>query len=115
MQAVLDRSVASFPASAPALPIDESRTMQADRSKSPKPRGFDGMWYTFDQANRVLVGNRIELWATRTKCGMTCRPLLGEDPGERIEFDDRRIVWAFTCLMRLMLRQGTITTQAGDA
>lgn len=83
----------------------------------PEPRGlFEGMWSSYDHTNRVLIGNRIELWATRTKCGMTCRPVLNDDdPGERIEFDDRRIVWAFTCIMRLMLKQGTITCRAGDA
>jgi len=87
-----------------------------DLASIDEPHGrFSGCWSSYDHTNRVLLGNRIELWATRTRCGMTCRPVLGDDPGERIEFDDRRIVWAFTCMMRLMLRTGTITNQAGDA
>ncbi|MBA3274443.1 MAG: hypothetical protein H0T72_01520 [Chloroflexia bacterium] len=114
MQTVVDRPVALLPVMSPVLPINEQLpTLEADR---PEPVGrFEGMWSSYDHTNRVLIGNRIELWATRTRCGMTCRPVLGDDPGERIEFDDRRIVWAFTCIMRLMLKQGTITCRAGDA
>lgn len=87
----------------------------AARIEAPAGR-FSGHCSTYDHTNRVIVSNRIELWSTGKRCGMTCRPLLGDDddPGERIEFDDRRIVWAFGCMMRLMLRQGTITGGMGD-
>ena len=76
---------------------------------------FSGHWTTYDHPNRIVLGNSVELWATRTACGMTCRPAGGDDPGERIEFDDRRIVWAFTCMMRLMRIHGIRPPGVADA
>ncbi len=67
---------------------------------------FSGHWSTYDHTNRIFLGNSVELWATRTTCGMTCRTAGGDDLGERIEFEDPKIAWAFTCMMRLMRGEG---------
>ncbi len=63
---------------------------------------FTGFWSTYDQVNQRFLANHIKLWATHDRCGMTASSHEAGDPGQRIEFEDPKIAWAFTCMMRLM-------------
>ena len=66
-----------------------------------------GHWLMYDQVNRELVGNFVEMWATDTECGFIMSDGLG-GPREMIRFDQPHVVWAMTCMMRMMRRQATI-------
>ncbi len=67
---------------------------------------FEGFWSTYDRGHTRFLANHIVLWAEPGRCGMTAGGIDTGMPGERIEFEDPRIAWAFTCMMRLMRSQG---------
>ena len=55
------------------------------------------------------LGN-MRTWYALPRSGLCLtRPLVGDNPGQRIEFEDPTIVWAFTCMMRLMQNQSRYT------
>ena len=70
---------------------------------------FEGFWSTYDQVNQRFLANHIKLWATHDRCGMTASSHEAGDPGQRIDFEDPKIAWAFTCMMRLMRNQSRDT------
>ncbi len=54
-----------------------------------------------DDGRRVMTDARTgEYWR-----GLGLPEGFGRERGERIEFEDRKIAWAFTCMMRLIRRQ----------
>jgi len=70
---------------------------------------FEGFWSTYDQVNQRFLTNHVKLWATHDRCGMTVSSHEAGVPGRRIEFEDPKIAWAFTCMMRLMRNQSHYT------
>ncbi len=70
---------------------------------------FEGFWSTYDQVNQRFLANHIKLWATHDRCGMIASSHEAGDPGQRVDFEDPKIVWAVTCMMRLMRNQSRYT------
>lgn len=104
MQGGANASPLALPATI-ALPVD---VVEPDVLKR---ESFSGSWMSFDRMNNCIITNRIELWATADACGMTAASLIGDDVGQRIESEDPKIAWAFTCMMRLMRSQSTPSPQ----
>ncbi len=65
---------------------------------------FTGHWMMFDHEQRVPLSTGVHLWAGPASCGFELSDGRGGE-AERIAFDDRRIVWAITCMIRLMRRK----------
>lgn len=65
---------------------------------------FTGHWMMFDHEERIALSAGVHLWATDTECGFEMSDGRGGD-AQRIRFDDKKIVWAMTCMIRLMRRQ----------
>ena len=70
---------------------------------------LEGFWSTYDHVNQRFLANHVKLWATQDRCEMTASSHEAGDPGQRIEFEDPTIAWAFTCMMRLMRNQSRYT------
>ncbi|MDQ3657426.1 MAG: twin-arginine translocation signal domain-containing protein [Chloroflexota bacterium] len=93
------------PTALPA-PIPITSTVEVVEDDAQDAEAFEGFWSTYDQVNNRFLANHIALWAERDRCGMTAGGINADIPGERIEFEDPKIVWAITCMMRLMRKQG---------
>ncbi len=81
--------------------IPETRKQEQD---TPQPTDrLVGHWTMYDQATREILSNDVELWASPTECGV----VIGNGDDRRaIHFDDKKIVWALTCMIRLMRKHG---------
>lgn len=65
---------------------------------------FNGALTTYDHTDQAVLSNMIEM---RVSPG-TVEIVMGDGldgPRKRIRFDDKKIVWAFTCMVRLMRKQ----------
>ena len=65
---------------------------------------FTGHWTLFDHEQRIALSAGVHLWAGPASCGFEMSDGRGGG-AERIEFDQRQIVWAVTCMIRLMRRK----------
>ena len=66
---------------------------------------FIGRLMAYDSQREAVVSNNFELWTTANGCAF----VMGDGQGEerrQIVFDQPDVVWAFTCMTRLMQAQG---------
>ena len=88
-----------------ALPATITPPVEVVEDDVQEVESFEGFWSTYDQVNQRFLANHITLWATHDRCGMAASSIQSGDQGQRVEFEDPMIAWAFTCMMRLMRRQ----------
>lgn len=67
----------------------------------------------YDSQREAVVGGSFELWTKASGCAVVMDDGQG---GERrqIVFDQPEVVWAFTCMTRLMQSQGHDETAVDD-
>jgi len=59
----------------------------------------------YDSDREAVVSGSFELWTTTTGCAFVMGNRQGEDR-RQIVFDQPDVIWAFTCMMRLIQQQG---------
>lgn len=65
---------------------------------------FTGHFLLFDHDQRIALSTGVQMWAGPVSCGFEMSD--GRGGGlERVEFEQRQIVWAMTCMIRLMRRR----------
>lgn len=58
------------------------------------------------EADAVLFGNRIQIWAGREEAGYVVKPLEGDAPGETYRTEDPKLMALLRNFMHLMQEQG---------
>ncbi len=64
-----------------------------------------GHLMAYDSDREAVVSGSFELWTTATGCAFVVGNRQGEER-RQIVFDQPQVVWAFTCLARLIQQQG---------
>ncbi len=64
-----------------------------------------GHLMAYDSDREAVVSGSFELWTTATGCAFVMGNRQGEER-RQILFDQPQVVWAFTCMTRLIQSQG---------
>ena len=97
-----------------ALPATITPPVEVVDAHVQELEAFTGFWSIYDQVNRCLLANRVELWATYDRCGMTASSVDPDSPAEYIEFEDPKIVWAFTLHDAADAKPGDLSGNGGE-
>ncbi len=82
-----------------------------ERPAAPAPPARDpshtllGHLMAYDSDREAVVSGSFELWTTTTGCAFVMGNRQGEER-RQIVFDQPDVIWAFTCMMRLIQSQG---------
>jgi len=82
-----------------------------ERPAAPAPPARDpshtllGYLMAYDSDREAIVSGAFELWTTATGCAFVMGNRQGEDR-RQIVFDQPDVIWAFTCMLRLIQSQG---------
>ena len=91
--------------------LKQAGALPATIEPSPAPPARDpshtllGHLMAYDSGREAVVSGSFELWTTTTGCAFVMGNRQGEDR-RQIVFDQPDVIWAFTCMMRLIQSQG---------